>query len=269
MTRLGGGIPNNREQLERRVWDDLLLSYEAYCRQISVKREDLEAKIGEALKGDQVSFNWKEDPGLYAQWVKETLGGPVEIFENQMWHLVQIEKLRAQVLDSIDRAVTEEEAFQEFLNEYNNLSVELAEFDELNKAQEFYQKVMEYPLFWEREAKKDKKEDNEHRSFRRPGFVALEFLIEMWKFPKDTVYEMIEMEIGDVHSPAPIYEGYGVFKVLDIRRADEQTFPKRRASYFDQLRTRKKYQGFNKWLEDLRDDADIQVYIDLPPEISP
>ncbi len=264
-----GGIPNNREQLEKRVWDDLILSFEAYRRGISIRREELEAKITETLKGNKVSFKWKEDPEAYAQWTKETLRTSVEVFENQMQHLAQIKELHDQVLNSINTSVTEEEAFQEFLNEHNSLSVELAEFDELKDAQIFYQNVLADPLVWEQEAKKDRKKENRERSFRRPGFVALEFLMVMWKFPKDAVYEMIAMEVGAVYPPQPIYEGYGVFKVLEIRRADETAFPSRRESYFEQLRTKKKHEGFQSWLKGLREDADIQIYVEPPAEVFP
>jgi len=91
----------------------------------------------------------------------------------------------------------------------------------------------------------------------------------MWKFPQKAVYDMIEMQIGEIYPPAPIYEGYGVFKVLDIRRADESKFAKRKASYFMQLRSRAKYEGFKGWLEDLRKNADIQIYFEPPNELFP
>ena len=205
-----GGIPNNRKQLENRIWDDLILSYAAHRRQISVGKEELEVKISETLKNSTVTFDWKEDKRAYAQWTKETLGKEsIAMFENQMRHLVQIKKLRDQVINNVNTSVTEEEAFQEFINENNNLSVELVEFYELSEAQEFYQKVINDPLLWEQERKKDREKERADWSFRRPGFVALEFLIMMWKFPIEAVYEMIEMEIGEIYPPAPIYEGYG------------------------------------------------------------
>lgn len=105
--------------------------------------------------------------------------------------------------------------------------------------------------------------------FRKPGFVALEFLIEMWGFPKKAVFDMIEMEAGEVYAPTPIYKGYGVFKILDIRRADESNFDGRKESYFKQLRSRAKYEGFKDWVEKLRKDADIQIYMDPPSGLFP
>ncbi|MBN1870579.1 MAG: peptidylprolyl isomerase [Candidatus Omnitrophica bacterium] len=262
-----GGVPRNREQLNKRVWDDLILSYEAHRRKITVNRKDLEKKIDEMLKGSQVSFDWKKERDLYAQWVKETFSESTETFEHQMRHLAQLQILYEQILDSIPADVSEEEAFQEFMNEHNNLSVELVEFDKLDEALKFYQEVKDSPTLWQQKADEDKKENSDGQSFRRPGFVALEFLIEVWKFPKDAVYDMMEMKIGDIYSPVPIYEGYGVFKILDIRRADGQIFLKDRQPYFNQLHARKRYQGFVNWLKALKRDADIQIYIDPPPEI--
>lgn len=264
-----GGIPRDREQAEKRVWDDLILSYEAHRREIAVGKEELEEKITETLKGNHVSFDWKESPQEYEQWTKDTLNAPIELFENQMEHLVQVKKLRQQVLDSINPSITEEEAFQEFLNEQNSLSVVLAEFDTQEEAQQFYEQVKKDPDAWGRAFTKDLKSIPEDRTFHKPGFVALEFLIEMWKFPRKAVFDMIEMEIGEIYPPEPIYEGYGVFKVRDVRRADESKFAERKESYFKQLRLRGKYQGFKDWLENLRKDADIQIYMEPPQELFP
>ena len=262
-----GRIPKNRQQLEKRVWDDLILSYEVHRRQISVGHDELEKRISETLEGNKVSFNWKESPDEYAQWVEKKFGVSVKVFENQMQHLAQVKILHGQVLDSINPAVTEKEAFEEFLNEQNSLSVELAEFDELEDAQEFYDKVKENLDLWEQYSKKDSERAREDRAFRCPGLVSLEFLMEMWKFPKKAVFEMVTMKIGDIYPPEPIYQGYGVFKILDVRRADESMFLERKESYFEQLRSRKKYQGFDDWLKNLKKEADIQVYIEPPSDI--
>ena len=53
------------------------------------------------------------------------------IFENQIRHLLQIQKLRQQVMDSITPSVSLNEAKQEFRNEYNSLSLEVVEFADL------------------------------------------------------------------------------------------------------------------------------------------
>ena len=54
-----GGIPNDHQQADKRVWDELILSYEAHRRQITVEQNEIDKKITETLKGSQVSFHWK------------------------------------------------------------------------------------------------------------------------------------------------------------------------------------------------------------------
>lgn len=256
-----GGVPADREQLETRLWQDLLMSYEASRRGIIATDEDLGKEIDAVLKGADVPFSWREDRAAYARWVSETLQESLDLFENQLRYLVQMKKLHQQVLDGITPIVGEEEAFQEFLNEHNTLSVEIAEFDDLKSAREFYDRLLARPQAWE-----ELKAKGLHK-FSRPGFVALEFLMHMWKLPQKALYAMIEMKVGDVHPPEPIYRGYGVFKVLDIRRAKESDFPERRGSYDEQLRLQKKHQGFQAWLEDLQARARVQKYISPPDEL--
>jgi len=254
-----GGIPQNYEQLEERTWTDLLLSYEAFRRNIVVSDEELKEEITRNLKGYKVEFDWQQDKEAYEKWTKDTLNETPEVFENQMRHLVQLKKLQQEILNSVEPTVTEEEAFQEFLNEYNTLSIELVQFDELKDAQEFYERAKSDPNFWEQE------KENSPDKFKRPGFVALEFLMFMWKLTFEAVYDMIKMDIGSIYPPSPIYKGYGVFKVLEIRRAVEEEFTQRRESYYDQLKQRKKYEGFNEWLIKLKEQAEIKKYA-KPPE---
>ena len=52
-------------------------------------------------------------------------------------------------------------------------------------------------------------------------------------------------------------------------QVDEPKFTIRKESYLKQLRSRAKYEGFKGWLEDLRKDADIQIYIEPPQELFP
>ena len=72
---------------------------------------------------------------------------------------------------------------------------------------------------------------------------------------------MLEMPVGSFYPPVPIYKGYGVSKILEIRRADENEFPKRRQFYYERVEMVKKYEGFPKWLEDLRKNAHIKSYL--------
>lgn len=163
-----GNIPQNREQLEQRVWDELLLSYEAHRRGIVVTEKELEQRISDTLAAEGVSFQWWDNPEAYARWASERIGGSVDLFESRMRHLAQIKKLYDEVLNSINPVVTEDEALQEFLNEQNSLSVELTEFDSLEGAQAFHEKVILDNGYWGQGAKADKNQEPGQRRLRKP-----------------------------------------------------------------------------------------------------
>jgi hypothetical protein len=263
-----GSVPSNDEQLEERLWTDLLLSYEAHRQGITVSREELDEEIASMLKSRKVAFDWKNDPGAYAAWVDETMKIEVEYFENLVQHLTQLKKLRQGIIDAAEVTVTEEQCRKKFLDEYHTLSVELAQFETKQEAQEFYRKVKENPQLWEQGVEKDNEiEDKKERRFRKPGFVALDFLMHMWKFPRKAVYEMIGMDAGEFYPPQPIYKGYGVFKILETRPADESEFPKRRTYYEDKLRVHEKNKVFYYWRKDLYEKANIRKLLKPPDGI--
>ncbi len=251
-----GAPAQTSEELEEQIWEQLLLSYESFRREINVEQKEFEDELEKMLNSEKVTFKWRDDKKAYSDWIKERAGEPVELFENQLRHMMQLQKLRQQVMDGIKPEVREEEAYQEFLNEWNTLSVELAQFDKIEEAEGFYKKVKNKVKLWERETKKNPK------LFRRPGFVAAEFLMEMWKFPRDEIYKMLKQDIGDIYPPIPIYGGkYGVLKILEKRLAEESRFPELRKSYYSQIEMKKKYEGLQDWIKKLKDEAKIKVFI--------
>lgn len=254
-----GAPPQTEAELEAQVWDQLLLSYEAFRRNITVDQKEIDDEIGKILKSEKVDFDWKADKALFEKWLKEKTNEPPDLFQNQLGHLKKIEKLRQQVLDSVIPTVTEDEARQEFLNEYNTLEIELVQFDEKKDAEAFFNK-MKKPSAWVKEGKRNPK------FAQHPGFVSLEFLINMWKIPFEDCYKMIKLEVNTIYPPTPIYKGFGVFRILKKRVADESEYPKLRDSYFKQVESIKRYQGLEKWLKKLREEAKIVIY---PKEAMP
>jgi hypothetical protein len=249
-----GTQPQTEQEYEDRTWEQLVLSFEAYRRGISVDQTELDAEIAKMLTADKVTFDRVKDPAAYERWVGDKAKEPVQLFENQLRHLIQLEKLRTQVLNSFTGiTVTDQEAFQKFQDEYNTLELELVQFDELNKAKEYYGK-MKSPAFWDAQGKKDPK------FCRKPGFVSLEFLINMWKIPKDDCYKMMKLDVNTIYPPTPVWKGYGVFRIIRKRAADEKEFPRLKESYLKQVGMIKKYDQLNVWLKDLKRDAGIIVY---------
>ncbi|MBU1044147.1 MAG: hypothetical protein KJ915_07100 [Candidatus Omnitrophica bacterium] len=134
------GTPKDEAELEDLVWQELLFSYEAFNRGITVSDQEIDAEIEKILQSNKVDFSFRVDKEKYQQWVKDTLGVPLDAFRNQIEHLVKLEKLRTQIIDGFDPEVTEADAYAKFLNEYNTLMVELKEFGDIETAQEFYEK---------------------------------------------------------------------------------------------------------------------------------
>jgi hypothetical protein len=248
-----GGEPQTAQEFEDRTWEQLVLSFEANRRGIVTDKTELDAEIGKMLTADKVTFDRAKDPAAYERWVREKTKEPVELFENQLRHLIQLEKLRAQVLDSFKESVSEQEALQKFLDQYNTLELELVQFDGLAAAQEYYRK-MRKPALWDAEGKKDPK------FCRRPGFVSLEFLINMWKIPREDCYKMMKLAVNSIYPPTAVWKGYGVFRIVRKRPADEREFPKLRDSYFKQVEMVKKFDRLNLWLKELKKEAGIIVY---------
>lgn len=248
-----GATPKNEKELEERIWEQLALSFEAFKRGIKVETPELEEELGKMLKDAKVDFDWKKSPADYEKWVKAKTAEPVDFFQNQLRHLIQLEKLRKQVLDGVKPSVSEEQAYDEYINEYNTIELELAQFDELKDAQDYYNK-MQNPDLWDKRAKKDPK------FFKRPGFVSFEFLINMWMIPKADLYKMLKMEVNSIYPPTPVYKGYGVFRIIKKREADPAEFPKLKDSYFQQVENIKKYEGLNDWVKKLKEEAGIVVY---------
>lgn len=249
-----GPQPVAPEEEERMVWDELLLSYEAFRRGIQVSQDEVNAEIARILQEEKTEFDWKNDKEAYEKWLKEKAGVPLELFENQIRHLLQIQSLKKQIMENIHPYVAERDAYQEFLNEHNSLSVELVEFVKREDADRFFQSAKSDPDFWD--AEKNRRPDD----FKAIGMVSLEFLMDIWKFPKAAVYKMMRMKKGSVHQPEQIYKGYGVFKVMETRPANKEDFPKIKNSFYEQIGMRKRYEGLGRWLENLKKQADIIIY---------
>ena len=248
-----GSQPTTPEELDEAAWEQLVLSYEAFRRNIQIKEEDLKAEIKKVLDSEKVTFDWQQDKEAYAKWVKEKINVSVETFENFLRHLLQLEGLRKNMLESFTATVTEEEAKAEFINEHNTIELEIAQFDKKEDAENYYKTMQDFKL-WDEQNAKDPK------YYKHPGFVSFEFLIFMWKIPKEDLYKMITMEDNSIYPPVPVWKGYGVIRILKRRPAVEADFPKYKDSYMKQVESNKKYEQLKEWQKKLKADAGIVKY---------
>lgn len=249
-----GAQPKNTEEEEKCVWDQLLLSFESFRRGINVSQKEVDGEVAKILQADKVGFDREKDAAAYEKWVKEKTGEPARVMEEQIRHLLQVEKLRREVMESVKASVTIKEASREFMDERSMLGVEFVRFSEKKEADKFYDSAKKNPRFWDKEKKK-RPED-----FKGMGAVSLVFLMDIWRFPRSAVYDMMRMKQGSIYPPAGVFEGYGVFKVLEQRAANKTDFNKSKAYYFAKVKRRKKYEGLNRWFEDLKKEANIKIY---------
>ena len=250
-----------KEEREQKIWEDLLLSYEAFRRGVAVSQGEIDAEVAKILGAEKLTFDFKKDRQAYAEWLKKKTNEPVELFENQLRHLIQMRKLRQQVMDSMAPEVSDKEAYARFRDENSSLSAELAEFEKREDAEAFYKKARADKNFWEQERK------NRPKGFQHPGFVSLAFLIDIWKFPRDACYKMLKMKKGEIYGPEQIYKGYAVFRVMDARPANDADYAKANVknSYYEKIKSGKRYAGLDQWIRDLKQQANIKIYNNTRP----
>jgi hypothetical protein len=241
--------------LEDRTWEDLVLSYEAFRRGVSVSPERFEKEMDALLKAEKVSFDWKKDRSAFDAWVKDRVKEPAVLFENQLKHLLQLQLLREQVREAFEPEATEAEALQKYKNEYNSLELDLAKFDDEAAAQAFYQEAVKSPKAWDKRLKKEPKFS------LKTGFVSFEWLIDAWKIPKDDCAAMLKMPVNAVYKPTPIYKGFAVFRILQKREAVAADFPAKKDEYLKRVKMVKRYQMLQEWLVAIKKQAVITPFV--------
>lgn len=257
-----GAQPKDENALEEIVWEQLILSYAAFVNEIQVERAEVEGEIERMLRAYNLSLDRSVDAQAYASWVRQKTGVSVEVFEGLIAHQLQLKKLREDILKQIASRVTvsRQEARDKFLREHNTLSVELIQFDDQERAEEFYRAARRSEKAWR------KRTERFPETVKRPGFVSLEFLIDLWGFPEKAAFEMMAQGIGQVYPPQPIYKGYAVFKIIEKGPADESRFDGASEEYTQKARTIKAHEGLKNWVERLKKEAQLKKGISAKGE---
>jgi len=249
-----GKEPKNQQELDEAIWEQLVLSFEAFRRNITVTDEELQQQLAQLLEKEKVDFDYKADSQALAKWVSQKTNEPLELFLNQLRHLVQLQKLLNEVKNSFNPLVRNQEVEDRFYAENNHLDLEFAYFKEEKKAWEFFNQARKDKKFWDK-AKKDSSQ-----IFRRTSLVTIIFLAEAWKFPKDELYRIAKLPLGTIYKPLPIYNGYVVAKCLNMRLAKPEDFSRQRYVYYDKVLNQKKEEVLKEWIRKLKNDAKIQIF---------
>ena len=259
--RKWGSANKTDQEIEERTWTDLLLSYEAYQRGITISPEELDTEITNILSDNKVAFDWKKDKEAYEAWVKEKIRGPVELFKNQVEYLLQINKLRDDIIKNAKIEITDQDLKGEFDDVNNSINLDLKEFEDPAAAGEFYKDMKKEPGVWLAEKKKDDKYAKEL------GMVTIQFLNQIWKIPREDLYKMIKMDDNSIYPPSPIYKGYGVFRIIGKRPADPNEFAKQKEYLTKVINDKKSLQAFDNWYKEFKEKANIKIFV--KPEEKP
>lgn len=249
----------SREEQEQRIWQNLILHFEATRRGLTVSDEELERAVNQILTEHEQAFTRSGDPAAYEQWVRDTVQEDVALFENQVAYLELIEALKQQVrkAEEADVTVTEAELHEEFLNEKHHVAGDYRLFDAKEEAQAFYEAWKE-PGKWEQATQADP-------AFARPfSMITLEAIIDLWGVPRDQIYAFHAMPLGSVGAPLPFGTQWGVFRLLEKRTGDLTDFPAEAESYRRQVTSKKSWAALQARLRQIEADANLQIL--LPPD---
>ncbi|MFH0826294.1 MAG: hypothetical protein V1923_00190 [Candidatus Omnitrophota bacterium] len=249
-----GEPPKSEEQFHDVIWEQLLLSFLAFNQNINPTVQELQEEIARTLKDEKVTFDWKQDRVAYEQWAKQKTGDSAELFENQLRHLIQLQKLRDKVLDSIKPQVFDKDEMQRFFDQNSFLNLEIISFEKQQEAEDFFRKVSGRPNVWERQKKR------RPADLRETGLISLDSLMGTWKIPVESVRRMLQRDVGEIYPPRRMEDTYAVFKIREKKLADESQFPGASDPYYVDLIKKKKQEGLNEWLRQLKEQAHIKIY---------
>lgn len=249
-----GAAPKNAREFEELVWEQLVLSYEAFRRNINISEKELEEEVGEILTKEKLPFDYKNDSLALEDWVNKRFGVSFVTYRNQLRHILQLRKLLEEVKKSFRLQITEKELRQVFLDENTSLDLEFALFKDESQAWEFFHKAKKEKGYWE------KMKSQSPYLFKRTGLLVFSFLVNAWKFPREDLQRMLKLPLGTIYKPLSVYGGFAVSRLQNRRIADESYFALRRYVYYDKLMAKKNEEALKMWVNRLKDKAKIQIF---------
>jgi len=251
-----GTAPTTKENLEEAIWEQLLLSFIAFNQNITVSDDEFKGKIKEILESNNVNFDIEKDKEAYKKWVEEKFKEPAEVFENQIKHLTQIEKLYKRIVDAIPINIEDEQLYKEFLYENSSLNLEMASFKTEKEADDFYKKIANRIDIWEKEKKKNP------IMFKRTGLVSAIALIDLWGIDEEIINKILKRRILNFYPPRKLNNDWVVFRILEKKVAKLENFKgeNTKAATLNNLISRKKYEAVKEWFDKLKKEAQIKIY---------
>ena len=241
--------PKNDDERRAEAWKHLLFLHEADKRGIVITRAQIESELTRLLAEKNIAYGSYN----YQEFIKQTFGEDSTTFERRMEELLKVKKLFETLMNPPKPVITDKDAKQKFMNQYNSMNSEFVNFPTKAEAETFYKNTTAKK--WDEAKKKDPK-------FATPtGHIALEALIDLWKVPTEDAYRMHALAIGKIASPTPMYKGYGVFRITEKKNADMKDYTeKKKQEYFKVLEQVYYYNNTQKVVQDIIEAAALKDY---------
>lgn len=244
-----------QEQREARIWDDLILHFEASRRGLTAEDSDVESMVNSLLKNAGQNFTRAGDPAAYAKWVQDTLQYDTALLENQIRYVIQIRKLKEQLLEEQPaQDVTDAQLRKEFFNEQNHVGGEIAVFDTKEAAVAFYADH-QTPEQWEQMKAAGLQQ------VRPVSLMTIEAYVDLWSIPQETMDAFHALPEGSIYGPLQFGKQWCIYRLLEKRTGDLAEFPAKRESYVQQVTMKQKYDLRNKWIEAFKKAANLKVFV--------
>lgn len=238
---------------EPMIWESLLLHYLSFQRGITVSDDEVERSVNTLLADAKQPFTRSGDPDAYRRWAVETLYEDVELLENQVRYLIQIRKLKDQLLEEQVVSVSEEELQQEFLGEQHHVGGEMVVLETKEEAQALYERVND-PEQW------DRMKAAGTPPVRPVSLMTLEAYVDLWSIPRPQMEAFHALPLGSIGPPLPFGTKWCVYRLLEKRVGDLEEFSAQREAYVRQVRRKKRYEALTRRIEELKRSANLKVY---------
>ncbi len=246
---VSGKEVENEEAHRAETWHHLMFLREAERRNVQVSRQEVEKELARLLNEKNIVYGSYN----YHDFVKKNFGEDSKAFEKRIENLLKVKKLLDPIMHPPPPTITEQDAKQKFLNQYNSMLTEFVNFPTLEEANTFFKKITQKK--WDEEKAKNPK-------FCTPtGHISLEALIDLWQVPQEDAYRIHALELGKIAAPAKMYKGYGIFRIKEKKNADLKEYTeKKKQDYFKVLEQVYYYNHTQKVVQDIVKEAALKDY---------
>lgn len=235
------------------IWESLMLHYLSFQRGIQATEDEVERSVNTLLADAKQPFTRSGDPEAYRRWVVETLHQDVELLENQVRYLMQIRKLKDQLLKEQIVSVSDEELQQEFLGEQHHVGGEMVVFETKDEAQVLYERVKD-PAQWEQMKAAGTP------PVRPVSLMTLEAYADLWSVPRPQMEAFHALPLGAIGAPMPFGTKWCVYRLLEKRVGHLEEFPAQREAYVQQVTRKKQYEALKRRIDEMKRSANLKVY---------